>query len=288
MITLSCFAVAVVTATAPTAYEREVQAWRAHRLERLRAEDGWLTLAGLFWLAPGDNLVGSAKDCVVHLPKGPRRLGVVKVTAGQVRFVASPGMTVTHQGRAVSNIALQSDAKGDPTVLATDSLRFFVIERGGKPAVRLRDIDSPVRRNFAGIDAFPIDPAWRIQARYVPYAPPKHIDVPTVLGTVEPSVVPGALVFEVAGRTYRLDALAEEGDDELFIIFADATNGKETYGPGRFIYTERPKDGRVVLDFNKAFNPPCAFTPYATCPLPPPQNRLPLSVTAGEKRYGHH
>jgi uncharacterized protein (DUF1684 family) len=166
-------------------------------------------------------------------------------------------------------------------------MTLHVIERGGRLAVRVRDTASPARTRFDGIEAYPVDARWRVAARFEPYEPARTVEVPTVLGTAEPMTCPGRLVFELDGRTFTLDAMSEADDADLFLIFADATNRDATYGGGRFLYAARPgADGTVVVDFNKAYNPPCAFTPYATCPLPPPQNSLELRVEAGEKRWG--
>ncbi len=271
-------------------YIREIETWRQKRQDRLLSPEGWLSLAGLYWLEEGDNPFGSSDEHRVVFPdKAPRSIGVLTRRGRQVSVRVNPGMTVTHLGRAITSMDLLSDTTGSPTMLELGSFTFFVIERGERIGVRLRDRDHPAKQTFRGIDAYPIDPEWRINARFEPYTPPRQIQVPTVLGTVEPSTCPGAIVFTRGGQTYRLDAVDEEaGSPELFVIFADKTNGAETYGPGRFLYVPRPKDGLVVIDFNKAYNPPCAFSPYATCPLPPPQNRLPIRVEAGEKKVGDH
>jgi uncharacterized protein (DUF1684 family) len=169
------------------------------------------------------------------------------------------------------------------------TLSLYLIERGNRTAVRVKDSASAPRRRFSGIESFPVREAWRVPARLDRYPPKKSIPIPNVLGGVTQEPSPGAVVFTVGGREYRLDAVEEEGEKDLFLIFGDRTNGVVTYGAGRFLYVSPPgADGRTVVDFNKAYNPPCAFTPFATCPLPPPQNRLPIAVEAGEKRYGDH
>ena len=183
--------------------------------------------------------------------------------------------------------ALASDAGEAATRLRTGSVLFYVIERAGKLAVRVKDSQSEARREFHGLEYFPIDPSWRIEARFEPYDPPRPISVPNVLGHQDTEKSPGALVFERAGQTYRLDPVLERGETDYFVIFGDATNGKETYGAGRFLYVKPPVDGKTIIDFNKAYNPPCVFTDYATCPLPPAQNRMKVRVEAGEKEYGH-
>jgi uncharacterized protein (DUF1684 family) len=171
-------------------------------------------------------------------------------------------------------------------VVASDSVMFYVVQRGDRWALRIKDSESPTRKQFVGIDYFDIDPGWRIEAKWEAYDPPREIEEPNILGEIDKVIVPGAAVFEHGGKTFRVEPVIETpGDTELFLVFADRTSGKETYGAARFVYTEPPKDGKVVLDFNKAYNPPCAFTPFATCPLPTQQNRLDTRVTAGEKKY---
>ncbi len=184
-------------------------------------------------------------------------------------------------------VTLASDADEDTTMLRRGSLLFYLIRRGDRLGVRVKDSQSEARRNFRGLDYFPIDPGWRIEARFEPYDPPKSISVPNVLGQDNAEKSPGAVVFEHGGKTYRLDPVLERGETDYFVIFGDRTNGNETYGAGRFLYVKPPVDGRTVIDFNKAYNPPCVFTEYATCPLPPPQNKLPIRIEAGEKEYGH-
>ena len=174
-------------------------------------------------------------------------------------------------------------------MVALADLRFFVIRRSKGFAVRLRDLNAPTRREFSGIDYYPVDPGWRIEASFVPYQPPRPIEIPNILGTIDTMLCPGALEFERDGRRCRLEPVQEDPESgELFLIFKDGTSGDGTYPPGRFLYADPPVDGRVILDFNRAYNPPCAFTPFATCPLPPPGNELPLAVEAGEKMYGAH
>lgn len=278
-------------ATVPTAqHVGEIEQWRARRDTRLRSEDGWLSLVGLSWLQEGDNRFGSAPENEVPLPApAPAQAGVLKVAGETVTLEAAAGSGVTIDGQPVEGRrVLTSDRDGEPTTVRLGTISFFVIVREGKLAVRAKDSASPVRRAFTGMDYFPIDPAWRVVARFEPYTPEKVIPVPNVFGRLEDSNSPGALVFERDGKTHRLDPVWEEGTTDLFIIFGDQTNGKETYGAGRFLYAAPAgPDGTTVVDFNKSYNPPCVFTPYATCPLPPPQNKLPIRIEAGEKRYAH-
>jgi uncharacterized protein (DUF1684 family) len=270
-------------------YPEEIQAWRAQRLAKLTSEDGWLSVVGLFWLDEGDNAVGSGRDSKIVLPAGkaPERLGTVVLAAGRLFFQGQPGVQVAVDGKPADAAALRSDAEGEPTILSTGPIRFYVIERNGRYAVRVKDRASEARRDFHGLSYFATDSAWRIEARFEPYDPPRSIAVPNVLGHVDAEKSPGALVFDYRGRSYRLDPVLEKGEADYFVIFGDRTNGTETYGAGRFLYVSPPVDGKTVIDFNKAYNPPCVFTAYATCPLPPPQNKLPIRVEAGEKEYEH-
>ena len=190
-------------------------------------------------------------------------------------------------GKPAAACDLKSDEESEPTLLQHGSLSFYVIKRGERFAVRVKDSDAPARSRFHGLENFPIAERFRFVAHFEKYDPPKRISVPNILGKETSETSPGALVFTHEGRTYRLDPVLETGTSELFVIFGDATNGHETYGGGRFLYASPPVDGRTVLDFNKAYNPPCVFSPYATCPLPPAQNRLPISIEAGEKTYEH-
>lgn len=261
-------------------------AWRAERLERLTSPTGWLALIGLHFLPPGESTVGHAPDCGVVLAAGPDQLGTVTLAAGgTVTFVpADPNVRV--DGRTVTRTVLTPEVAGRPgTIVTAGTVSLFVIERGGRMALRVRDTASPRRTAFAGLDAFPEDAAWRIEARWEAFPTPREIPVTNVLGQVSAEQAPGKAVFVHAGRTHELLAIDEGPDEPLFFVIADATTGHETYGAARFLYAERPREGKVVLDFNRAFNPPCAFTPYATCPLPPEGNHLPFRVTAGEKTY---
>ncbi len=200
--------------------------------------------------------------------------------------MAAPGVVVSHAGGPVLSLDLVSDAGGKPTVLEHRSLSFYVIERGERVGVRLKDAESEVLREFTGIDHYPVDPAWRLEARFEPFAEPRMIPVPDITGDVSEQPSHGRVVFSLAGAEQSLAPLGPP-EGELFLVFGDETNGEETYGGGRFLYVGPPDaEGRLRVDFNKAYNPPCVFTPYATCPLPPPGNRLPLAVRAGEKNFG--
>lgn len=272
----------------PQPHRAAVEQWRTARLANLTGESGWLTLVALYALPEGSTAFGRARGNEFRLIHAsmPARAGVFEVRGERVRFVAQAGSGVVHEGATVSELDMQSDTSGDATVLSVGTLRFFVIERDGKRYVRVRDVEHPLRRQFAGLDYFPISADWVVEARFEPYAPPRRIPIVDILGEERPMSAPGALVFTRDGREWRLDAIAEDPEaEELFVMFADATSGRETYGAGRFLYVPRPANGRATIDFNKAYSPPCAFNEFATCPLPPPQNRMALRVTAGELKY---
>ena len=268
-------------------YAAQFEAWRRRRIERLVGEDGWLTLMGFYWLSEGDNPVGADPASAVVLPAGtPEHSGSIRVEGGRALYQPEGEAIPTADGRPVIDpMALRSDVADEPTVLEFGSVRFHVVERGGRLAVRVRDRGNPARRTLRPIPAFPLDPAWRFEARFERYDPPRRLPFVSVLGTVEPEISPGAVVFEAAGRPLRLDPILERGETDYWIVFGDLTNGQETYAGGRFVYVPPPSGGRTILDFNRAYNPPCVFTPHSTCPLPPPQNRLPIRVEAGEKTY---
>lgn len=264
-------------------YEREVLAWRAQRLERLTAEDGWLSLVDLHWLEPGFSAFGrdGRNRIVVDCAALPEQVGTFEVTEREVRFVAAPGVEVLHNGQPVQSIGLLLDDTEDATTLRCGRVSFQLIERDGQRGVRVRDNQTEARARFTGLDYFPIDSRWRLAASVEPHAPGAVITVGTALGTHRKMASPGALRFELDDQPCRLDAV-QIGQREWLMMFADETNGARTYRAGRFLHVAAPIDGRTVIDFNKSYSPPCAFTAFATCPLPPPQNRLAFAVTAGE------
>jgi uncharacterized protein len=283
------FVTLTARAATDTAAEQEsVEQWRAERLADLKSDTGWLTLAGLFWLKEGENTFGSGTSNALRLdnPALAANAGSFMKTGDKVRFVARNGVGITHDGTPVTSIDLTPDTQGKPTVLESGPLTFFLIERAGRYGIRLRDKANPHRTNFRGLEYFPVSTAWALEARFEPYEPHQKIKIVNILGMEEEMDSPGAIVFNKDGHEWRLDAVLEEPDaDELFVMFADATSGKDTYGGGRFMHPPLPRNGRVLLDFNKAYNPPCAFNDFATCPLPPFQNKLALRVDAGEKNY---
>jgi len=270
----------------PTAvYKAEINAWRAGRDADLRNPDGWLTLAGLFWLRPGANTAGSATGNDLVFPEGaPAKIGTFTLTGGMVRFEAEPSAEITQAGKRAGTVILDPIAS-DGAALETGSFRFHAIERAGQIGIRLRDHESSALAAFTGMENFPVQPAWRVKARFETFDKPLSIKVPNIVGTAFDELVYGKLVFDFDGKPYQLEPLykPEEG---FFVIFADETNGHETYGGGRFLATEPPApDGTVILDFNKSYNPPCVFNNYATCPLPPSGNRMAVRIEAGEKMY---
>lgn len=281
-----------VAAASPggASYEQELEQWKAKRLANLKSEDGWLSLIGLFWLKEGENRFGSDPTGEIVLPdsKAPALAGTLRLAAGKVTLDAKPDAKITSKGQPVTTLELKSDEDGEPTMLEMGSLSFHVVKRGERLGLRVKDRENPARAAFKGTDYYPADKKWVINARFEPYQPPKQVPILNVLDMTTEELSPGALAFEVDGRPYRLEALKEKGEEQFFIIFADQTNKTETYGAGRYLYADPPgADGRVTLDFNRAYSPPCAFTKYATCPLPPQQNRLALRVEAGERYLGH-
>lgn len=258
----------------PREHEAAVRAWWAARDARLRDPDGWLTLVGLHWLKPGENRFGadSANEIVLRGDGVPPYAGTLVLEDGIVRL-----------GEDV----LADDTTGEPTVIDLGALRMYVILRGERRGLRVRDHAAPALRTFEGMRHFPIDPAWRVSGRLEPAPAGEEIEIVDVTGAVSHEPTPGRVAFERDGALWRIEALpGDEEDGSLWLVFGDATNGHETYGGGRMLYTEPvAADGSVAADFNLAYNPPCVFSPYATCPLPPPQNRLSVRIEAGELAY---
>lgn len=283
---------AVTAADTPTDFQQVEKAWRESREKRLKSPGGWLTLVGLAWLQTGENTVGSDPGSVVVLPeKTPKHAGVLVLADGKVTLKPAPGSGITIDGKPAGEQVLSDDAAAHTDVMNIGAVNFFVIKRGERYGVRVKDPDGPARTGFKGIEYFPADPKWRVEATFVPYGTPHTMQIPNVLGETETMDAPGLVKFNVDGKEYSMAPVIEDPKDPLlWFIFKDQTSAKETYGAGRFLYAEMPKNGKTIIDFNQAYNPPCAFTPYATCPLPPKENWLPVRVEAGEKAYagGHH
>lgn len=275
--------------TTDAGYIQDIDQWHAERVEKLKGPSGWLNVAGLFWLKNGINSFGTSPESDIVFPEklGAANAGFFLLENGSVKQSILPGVLITSKGRPVQEVlAFNPDSTQQP-ILESGSLRWFVIRRDTKYGVRLRDLESQGLKEFHGIDRFPVEGAWRITARWE-VTPGRTIPITNILGQTTPQDAPGVLVFSLNDRTFRLDALDEGVENELFIIFGDATNTKETYGAGRYLYVPKPNDqGEIVIDFNRAENPPCAFTDFATCPLPPIQNVLDVEVRAGEKDYKH-
>jgi uncharacterized protein (DUF1684 family) len=278
---LALLILAVACKQEPT-YEHQIEEYRNQRVGRLVRAEGWLSVVALLPLQEGAN--------DVELPSKPPKHAKLTLQHGKVTL--EPDSAFTIDGKPVAApVELHNDTEdAGYTVVKYGPMSFFIHKVGDHFGVRVKDPDSERRKNFKGIDYFPVDPKYRVEARFEPYNPLKHIPMPNVSGITTDEVAPGALVFTLAGKEFRIDPILEQGTKDYFIIIKDATSGHETYGAARYLYASPPDaSGKTVVDFNKAYNPPCAFTPYATCPLPPPQNRLPIRIEAGEKKYagGH-
>ena len=268
-------------------HRRDVDEWYNARVGRLKKDDGWLTLVGLFPLAEGRHRFGSADDNQLLFPKSaPAHAGTIVVENGAVRLESEPGAGMTHDGAPIDRTELKTDQTGDPTEITLGTIRFYVIDRPGSLYLRVKDTESPLRKEFTGIERYPVDAAWRVPAHLERYNPPKKLVVPNVIGFDETVECPGLLKFKISGKEYAIEPMSESEED-MWLVFGDATNGHETYGGGRFVYIPAPDaNGDTAIDFNKSYNPPCVFTPYATCPLPIAQNVLPVRIEAGEKMWG--
>ncbi|HET7010524.1 MAG TPA: DUF1684 domain-containing protein [Anaerolineales bacterium] len=270
-------------------YVDSVESWRRDVETRLRAANGWLALAGLFWLHEGQNRIGTDPHAEVVLPRRgvSEHAGIVELFDGRAVLRVMGDGKFTVEGAPRREIELRPDVDDTPTFVEIDDLRMVLIRRSTRYGIRVWDNRRAERRTFPGRLWFPVDPAWRIRAAYSPYQPPRTLPVPSILGDEDAEVNPGRVSFSMGGSDHTLEAL--EGDDGgLFLVFADDTNRDLTYPAGRFLKTDRPGNDGVILDFNRAYNPPCAFTPFATCPLPPHDNRLTLRIEAGELRPDFH
>ncbi len=267
-------------------YQTRIEHWRQQRVQRLKRPDGWLSLVGLFWLHEGQNTFGFGRNNDIQFPgkKRPKRLGSIIWSNDSLYLVTGAKADIRIQQKPVKKAFLHSDATGKPTVMTYGPYLWYIIKRGDRYAIRLKNRQNPAINNFKGISYFPISLKWRIAAKFVPYNPPKKIAIPTEIGTIEQEKAPGYLEFKAKGKTLHLNVFGEKPSDTLWTIFTDETSGRETYGAGRFLEIAPPnQNGMTVIDFNKAYNPPCAFTEFATCPMAPKENFLPIRVTAGEK-----
>lgn len=268
-------------------YQEEIAAWHKTRIENLKSENGWLNLAGLFWLKEGEQSIGSDKSNNILFPlnHSEAHLGNIVLKNGQVSFISADFADVYHDGKRVDRISL-FPYTGKPILLEHQSLKWFIIQRGDAYAIRLRDLKAPSLLEFKGIEIFPINNTWRIKAEFIPEINNK-LTITDVTGRNYSEHSPGKLFFTIDGKEYNLTCTGSI--EKLSVVFGDLTNGDETYGGGRFLTAEGPvTDGYTYLDFNKAYNPPCAFTPYATCPRPIEENKLQVAILAGEKNYGDH
>ena len=288
IILLALVLVFLTPAHAQTAYIKAVEKWRSDEESDLKKEDGWLTLAGLFWLKDGINTVGAGPDFDVRLTDNFKqgKFGEIDFKNTVAALKVESGVEAQSDGKSVVTINLLSDEKGKPTEIRTGSQTFYLIKREDRFGIRLKDSNSKARLAFKGQRWFPIDESYTVTARFEALPEPKEVMIPNVLGGHFKMKSPGLLKFTLKGKEYSLQPVAED-DGALFIIFRDKSNLGETYSAGRFLHADKPVNGEAVLDFNKAENPPCAFTPFATCPLPPPGHSLDIEIKAGEKRYDH-
>jgi uncharacterized protein (DUF1684 family) len=278
-----------------TSWQSDLLTWRAKRTAGLQAPEGWLSLIALGWLKEGDNTVGSADDCRVQISaKVPAHIAIVHLEKGTLRLLPPAGgfpKDLLLDGQRAKEQALLADDVEKPSKLTIGTVTIIVIHRDDAFALRVKDLEAPTRTAFHGLHWYDPNPAYRVHARWIPYNPPKVLDIPTILGTTTHMSAPGAAEFTIDGQVVRLEPVLEDPQStDLFFILRDATSKTKTYGAGRFLYTDLPdhgvnQPGEVWLDFNRLINPPCAFTAYATCPLPPPQNRLSVPIPAGEQRY---
>lgn len=274
---------------AQVAFAADQQAWRDQRKADLTRPEGWTSLIGLHWLDPGAHYLGSDPDNGIQLAMGPAHLGMIEVKGNALRFVPEKGVALTLDGVPLTgavSLRADDDPAGASKLAFDDGLGVAtVIERDGRHALRVKHAAAPSRAGYRDIDYWPATAEWRVSGTFKPHPSGRTLTIANIIGTTDEVANPGAIEFERDGRTYRIEAL-DEGDGALFLVFADRTNGHGSYGAGRFLDAAgADAQGRVTLDFNRAYNPPCAFTPFATCPLPPAENRLDLAIDAGEKSY---
>jgi uncharacterized protein len=283
-----CIASATISVLArpdTATYRQAVEKWRQAYEAELKSDSGWLTVSGLFWLHEGENTFGSGPlNDIVLPPSAPASAGSFQFHLGRTSVRLTPGVTATLNGKPAETAEMHPDSDTDQ--LSIGDLTLYVHSSGDRYTIRLRDKNSRLRKDFTGTRWFPVAESYRVTAQYVPYDKPRQIEIQNVMGDTLEETIPGYVAFSLHGQALQLDAELN-GSGGLSLVFRDLTSGKETYAASRFLEADPPKDGRVVLDFNEAYNPPCAYNPYTTCPLPPPQNRLPARIEAGEKIYHH-
>ena len=291
-------AVAVlVFADVPSGWKVGLLAWRTHREQRLSAPDGWLTLVGLEWLKTGPNTVGSAPDNRIRLSAAaPAHLAVIEVNGSDIRIAPPAGgfpAGVQLDGTPAQAAKLADDEAANPSKLSTGTLTILLLHRGDRYALRIKDSQAPTRIDFHGLHWYDPDPRYRVDAKWIPFVPMKKIPVPSIIGVTDQMPAPGVAEFTLDGKTMQLEPVLEEPDaKQLFFILRDSTSRTTSYGAARFLYTDFPdhgldQPGHLVLDFNRLQNPPCAYTAFATCPLPPEQNKLAIALPVGEAKYSH-
>jgi uncharacterized protein len=288
-VVLTTLLAAASTPAVDPAYQQSFDKWKTERIDDLK--QNWLVLAGLFWLKPGDNSFGTDPANAIVFPKGPAHAGVFTLSGEDVVVKFAPEARVVIEGKPASTSTLLPDTSGKRTIVEMGSLRFYVIKRGARLGIRLKDLDSQAARNFHDLAFFPLDLNFRVTAKWVPSDGKKTVDVPTAIGDVSPTPVAGTVVFKLNGQEYQLTDLGGNPAKGLFFVFNDLTAKTDTYPGGRFLDTDPVVNGTVVIDFNRSYNPPCAVTPYATCPLAPKENRLAIAIPVGEKydhAHGHH
>jgi uncharacterized protein len=294
---VSTIVLASVAQSHDAGWQQEIATWRAEHAVELQKPDGWLALAGLEWLDPGDTSFGSAKDNKIHLPpSGPAHMGVLHLEGKSVTLNPPaggfpPGFLIDSKPAQTQALHADPDHDKNNPHMTIGTLNMYVIRRGERFALRIKDAKSAALTGFHGLNWYAPNPAYSVTARWIPYTPQRTFTIATLIGTSYPAQVPGSAEFELHGKTYRLDPILEDPEvAKLFFVLRDTTSSTKTYPACRFLYTGFPdhgldKPGELVLDFNRLENPPCAYTPYATCPLPPPQNRLPIPLPVGEQRY---
>lgn len=271
------------------AYRQSFEKWKAELVDDLK--QNWLVLAGLFWLKPGANTFGSASDNAIVLPSGPAHAGTFQFDGKNASVQLQPGVEAKIGGQSATSAKLKADVSGEPTVIELGSLRMYVIERGQRIGIRIKDLDSEAARSYAGPIFFPLDMTYRVTGTFVPSDGKRTVEVPNVLGDVTSTPIAGQVRFKLDGQELTLTALGGDAAKGLSFVISDLTSKTDTYPGGRFLDTDAVVNGKVILDFNRAYNPPCAVTPYATCPLAPKENRLGVAIRAGEKydrKHGHH